>query len=131
MTFIRTSTATNRLASSSQRQGDCLLWTGCVDRWGHGVVKHDGAKVRVQRLAWSEANGPLPPETTIRQTCTEPRCFEPAHLVADRAFHQPVVKMSARLPAPLVEEGRSRATRAGMTFTDVLTAALASWLARP
>lgn len=37
---------------------------------------------------------------------------------------------TARLPAPLVAEGRARAARAGLTFTEVLTAALASWLAR-
>lgn len=94
-------------------------------------MKHDGAAVRVQRLAWIAANGPLTSDTTVRQTCDEPRCVEPSHLVAERHYRPPVVMASARLPVDLVAEARARAARAGMTLTDVLTAALASWLARP
>ncbi len=73
-----------RLAALRQlHEGDgCRLWTGNVDKRGHGRVKVRGVEAPVHRVAYEHAHGPVPPGHEVRQTCKNPLCTAPAHLVA-------------------------------------------------
>lgn len=71
-----------KLAAKAERRGDCLIWTGPVDKDGYGKVPV-GSKghVRVHRAAWIEENG-LPPEDKpfILHRCDVRNCIEVSHL---------------------------------------------------
>lgn len=75
-------TIKQKLARRSERQGDCLVWTGPVDKDGYGKVpvgRH--GFVRAHRAAWIDANGEPPDETPdVLHTCDNPPCFWLVHL---------------------------------------------------
>lgn len=56
----------------------CKLWTGYIGTHGYGL---NGRKEYVHRLAWVEANGPIPPETPfVLHRCDVRHCYEAEHL---------------------------------------------------
>ena len=68
------------LAKRSVRVGDCLVWTGVTQRFGYGRVGHRGRLLFVHRLAWEDANGPIPNGLCVLHRCDNPACFNPNHL---------------------------------------------------
>jgi hypothetical protein len=72
-----------RLAAKTRRlDNGCLEFTGAKIPAGYGRI-WDGAKpVYSHRLAWSLANGPIPPKTQIDHLCFNTSCCEPTHLRA-------------------------------------------------
>lgn len=59
----------------------CNLWTGAQDGHGYGaatVSKH-GTRM-VHRIAWIDANGPIPEGMCVLHRCDTPLCREPEHL---------------------------------------------------
>jgi hypothetical protein len=62
----------------------CWEWTGPTDPKGYGRL---GAGKLAHRIAWVEANGPIPPlpagqrTWAVMHTCDNPPCVNPAHLV--------------------------------------------------
>lgn len=65
---------------STERRGDCLIWTGDVQASGYGRIYVDGVRVPVHRYAWERANGPIPDGMVIDHTCHTPACVEASHL---------------------------------------------------
>lgn len=58
----------------------CWLWTGTVSSFGHGNVRIRGKLYQPHRLAWEEANGPIPPGLWVLHRCDVPSCCNPDHL---------------------------------------------------
>ena len=59
----------------------CHIWTGGLNGHGYGVARFDGRKnVRVHRLAWEAANGPIPDGMGLMHSCDVRCCVNPNHL---------------------------------------------------
>lgn len=64
---------------------DCILHLGAKTGAGYGVVPNPDPpprQITAHRLAWTNANGPIPAGHDIHHTCGEPTCINPEHLVA-------------------------------------------------
>ena len=57
---------------------DCILCTTGLDPLGYG---HKG-RALAHRVAYEQANGPIPPKHDIHHLCENPSCVNPDHLVA-------------------------------------------------
>lgn len=60
--------------------GDCLEWTGAVDRKGYGLALVANKSVRVHRLAYELFVGPFDRRLQILHSCDNKRCCSPDHL---------------------------------------------------
>lgn len=62
---------------------ECWEWTGWKNKRGYVSMLVGGRKghtVGVHRLAWEQANGPIPPGVFICHACDNPCCCNPSHL---------------------------------------------------
>jgi hypothetical protein len=73
-------TTEDRLKHYSERQGECIVWTGAVTPEGYGKTRHEGKYVGTHRVAYELANGPIPEGMQIDHRCHNPRCFNLDHL---------------------------------------------------
>lgn len=62
------------------REGECLVWRGCTDKDGYGLVNFKGRTVRAHRLAYRLAYREDPGRLSVLHTCDTPACCEPTHL---------------------------------------------------
>jgi len=77
-----------RFWSYVEKSEGCWIWKGCTqpDRYGYGVFwlpKSETAparQVRVHRLAWTWAHGPVPRGKSVCHSCDVPTCVRPDHL---------------------------------------------------
>lgn len=70
-----------RLAERSERQGDCLVYTGACDGEGYGIFWVNGRKTRSHRAAYEARHGVnLRRDQFLLHTCDNPPCFEESHL---------------------------------------------------
>jgi hypothetical protein len=60
----------------------CWPYTGSCDAAGYGSAKVDGKSVGTHRLAYQEANGPIPSDVFVLHRCDNPPCCNPTHLFA-------------------------------------------------
>jgi len=61
----------------------CMNWTGSRKGNGYGEVSLKPAgKFLVHRVAYTIANGPIPPGLVIDHLCRNPQCVNPEHLEA-------------------------------------------------
>lgn len=64
-------------------EAGCLNWTGALTHNGYGEVGNGiGGKVRVHRLAYEVARGPISAGLEIDHLCRNRRCCNPDHLEA-------------------------------------------------
>lgn len=105
------STATARFWSKVNKSGDCWLWTAATFRRGYGAFWLDGTQRRAHRVAYELANGPIPDALLVLHTCDNPRCVNPAHLIAGTGDDN---------MADMVRKGR--ACRGERNNTAILTA---------
>lgn len=59
---------------------DCILWQGALDGRGYGATWDGRRVVGAHRLAYEQANGPIPTGLEIDHLCRTARCINPDHL---------------------------------------------------
>lgn len=82
-----------RLALRTERQGDCLVWTGALVGNGYAQFSVDGRHTYVHRWAWEALNGPIPEGLELDHLCRNRACVEPNHL-------EPVTARENQLRSP-------------------------------
>ena len=63
--------------------GACLLWTGATNEKGYGVIgagARGAGVLKVHRVAWELARGPIPEGLFVLHRCDIPACCNVAHL---------------------------------------------------
>lgn len=60
----------------------CHLWMGALNENGYGRVWHEGGAKQAHRVAFEEANGPVPNGMDVDHRCHMRACVNPAHLEA-------------------------------------------------
>jgi DNA invertase Pin-like site-specific DNA recombinase len=60
----------------------CWLWTANKNNKGYGLFRPGGSEGKrlAHRLAFEEANGPIPDGLIVMHACDTPACVNPAHL---------------------------------------------------
>lgn len=58
----------------------CVVWTGCLNSRGYGVVSFRGSRVLTHRLSYEAQVGPIADGMTIDHLCRNKRCVHPDHL---------------------------------------------------
>ena len=62
------------------RQGDCLIWTGQINRGGYGFLRRNGKTLTIHKLIWEQANGPTPAGMKVDHRCHNRACGELQHM---------------------------------------------------
>ena len=72
---------------------DCRIWRRGTTGNGYPAMKRGTRTVYVKRVLWEALHGPIPEGKTVRSSCGNRRCVNPAHLYLDRP---------GRLDAPMI-----------------------------
>ena len=81
----KNATLAERLANRSmwEPNSGCLLWFGCVKGPApnnYGSLRWQGRYQSTHRLAWIDANGPIPEGMEVCHKCDVPACINVDHL---------------------------------------------------
>ena len=68
------------LREHSQRDGECISWTGDKDRSGYGRVSVNGKSMATHRVAWERERGPIPDGLFMDHACHNRACMNVEHL---------------------------------------------------
>ena len=80
MAEVRKAEALNWKDRLSKQSDGCWIFQGSLNADGYGQISRDGRGVRLHRLAWEEANGPIPKGMRVCHRCDMPACCNVAHL---------------------------------------------------
>lgn len=103
--------------------GGCLLWTGCLNRYGYGQISVGGKKTLAHRLAWLTENGPVPAGLHVLHRCDVPACINPAHLFLGTNADNMADKVAKGRSSSGERHGRAKLTDAAVRSIRVRLAA--------
>lgn len=63
-----------------RQQGECVVWTGCLDDDGYGWFSVDGKRMPAHRYAYERANGPIPEGLQLDHLCRTHPCVHVDHV---------------------------------------------------
>lgn len=63
-----------------RKTDDCWLWTAAVQSKGYGSFAIGGITYSAHRLAYEDANGPIPDGKQIDHLCRVRQCVNPEHM---------------------------------------------------
>jgi hypothetical protein len=69
--------------SKVRKTSSCWIWSGAMFGNGYGHFRIDGRDLLTHRLAWQDANGPIPKGKLVLHNCPggdNRACCNPAHL---------------------------------------------------
>jgi hypothetical protein len=105
----------SRLLKRAKRNEEtgCLEWTGSRKSdsgYGHAYDPRVKRTVRVHRLVYELANGPIPKGAYVCHRCDNPSCIEPEHLwLGDASSNMEDKKEKGRAPSQKgSEHGRAK-----------------------
>ena len=75
----RHSDAEQAFSAMTERNGECLEWTGCKSR-GYGKLRVGGKMIAAHRYAWERVNGPSPRDAELDHICHNRACVNVEHL---------------------------------------------------
>ncbi len=61
-------------------ESGCMVWEGCTDERGYGLVTFHRKGWRVHRLVWEHFNGPIPEGLELDHLCRVHPCSNVHHL---------------------------------------------------
>jgi len=110
----RRSAAERIAALSAVSESGCLLWRGHKGNTGYGLIslrEPGGQRTRlVHRVAWENANGPIPEGMYVLHRCDTKLCCNPAHLFLGTHVDN---------MADMAAKGRAQRVRKKLTDRDV------------
>lgn len=68
------------MTQPNSKQGECIEWTGALDKHGYGVVSIDRKTFRVHRLAVILSGRRYPKGYVTDHLCRNRKCINPDHL---------------------------------------------------
>lgn len=78
----------------------CHNWTAYKDKKGYGKFGYAKSVWPAHRVAWTLANGPIPPGKVVHHVCYNRACVNPAHL-AVRTARENTLDEDSSAPAKL------------------------------
>jgi hypothetical protein len=100
----------DRFWSKVRKTETCWLWTGGTSGNGYGKFAVRRVSFRAHRLAWEEANGPIPDGLQLDHLCRVKLCVRPSHLepVTGTVNIRRAFGDTCRLGHPYVQNKRRR-----------------------
>ena len=102
-------TPAEAFAARTERQGDCLIWTG-AKTGGYGSIRVDGRAMGAHRYAWERENGPVPDGLVVdHHLFCDTACCEVSHLrlasIAENIRHRRGGNSGRKLPRGVYRGG--------------------------